>query len=434
MYCKRYCVRTNFVHVELAARHTVKDGSTPPVTFAPSARHAPPVPIEKSSTTEGQTTHRNAFTTAQPNKAYGTMFLRGIVARRAESVSTVPSALMRYFAALPLLTALAFYACSAHALAIVAPAASPTSSTVVRVALAIRNLVAIDEVKESWQVTGLLIAKWSDPSLRYRPSGRGQFHRNLPDSTWKPSLEFTNEDKPTDFRLVDFYVEPDGTVVYTQSFNATLSTDLDLRRFPFDSQRLPLVVQTRGEDLDRTILEADPQDCAVPKRGFVGLSQWNIGSLKTHVGTIEGSASRSTNVEFTLNVRRSPKPYILKFVVPLLLLVIISWVTFWLSHEEFKTKDQLTSAVSTLLIIVAFNITATSFLPRTDYITYIDALLFTCFVFVVISIATIVGIHLVEINHTQERALKARRIAGIVLPVAFLIAQAVLFFQFQIAG
>ena len=133
-------------------------------------------------------------------------------------------------------------------------------------------------------------------------------------------------------------------------------------------------------------------------------------------------------------MRRNSKSYILKFIVPLLLLVIISWVTFWLSHEELKTKDQLQSAVSTLLIVVAFNITATSLLPRTEYITYIDALLFTCFIFVIISIATIVGTHLLQINHSEQRALFVRRLAGVALPVAFVIAQAILFFTFHVAG
>jgi hypothetical protein len=255
----------------------------------------------------------------------------------------------------------------------------------------------------------------------------------VPDASWKPVLEFANEDKPTDFRLVDFNVEPDGTVVYTQTFNATLSTDLDLRRFPFDSQVLPLVVQARGDDLDRTTLRAEPQDSGLPTRAYAGLAQWVPVSLTEYLGTIEGSTSGANDVEFRLKVQRSPKPIILKFIIPLLLLVIISWVTFWLSHEEFKTKDQLTSAVSTLLIIVAFNITATNMLPRTDYITYIDALLFTSFVFVILSIATIVGIHLLQIKRPEAPALMVRRIAGVLLPIAFLITQAVLFFKFHIA-
>ena len=315
----------------------------------------------------------------------------------------------------------------------IATAPTQARSSVIHIGLAIRNLAAIDEVKENWQVAGLLIAKWIVPSLQNRP-GRGAAFRDLPAETWKPHFEFTNEVDPTSFRFVDLYAEPDGTVVYTQTFNATLSTSLDLRRFPFDSQLLPIVVQASGEDLDRTILRPDLQDSALPNRLYAGLAQWVPLSLTERLGTVTGSGFRANDVEFDLKVQRRPKSYIFKFIIPLLLLVFISWITFWLSPEEFKTKDQLQSAVSTLLIIVAFNITASSLLPRTEYMTYIDALLFTSFIFVIISIFTIVVTHLLEINHSEQRALLVRRLAGIVLPVSFVIAQAVLFFAFKIAG
>jgi Neurotransmitter-gated ion-channel ligand binding domain/Neurotransmitter-gated ion-channel transmembrane region len=337
--------------------------------------------------------------------------------------------------AVSLLAALAFYACWASALASsLTNAPTEARPTVVRVGLVIRNLTAIDEVKENWQFTGVLIAKWNDPTFTYTPAKRGHVYRDLPSTIWKPSFEFANEATPTNLRFIDLYAQPDGTIVYTQGFNATLSTNLDLRRFPFDVQLLPLVVQARGDDLDRTILRPDRNDSPLPKQGYAGLSQWVPVSLTEHVAAVAGSASRASDVEFNLSVRRNPKSYILKSIVPLVLLVIISWVSFWLSHEEFKTRDQLQSAVSTLLIIVAFNIAATSQLPRTDYITYIDAFLFACFAFVVLAIATIVGTHLLQINHSEERALMVRRISGFALPVMFLVTQAILFVTFHIAG
>jgi hypothetical protein len=172
----------------------------------------------------------------------------------------------------------------------------------------------------------------------------------------------------------------------------------------------------------------------LPNQNYAALAQWVPVSLTERLVPVAGSASNANAVEFGLKVRRNPNSYIWKFIIPLILLVIISWVTFWLSHEEFKTKDQLQSAVATLLIIVAFNITATSSLPRTEYITYIDALLFTCFIFVVISIATIVGIHLLQLNRSAQRALPVRRLAGVILPIAFVITQAILFFTFHIGG
>ena len=272
------------------------------------------------------------------------------------------------------------------------------------------------------------------PRCGHRPSAKGAVFRELPSSVWKPDFEFANEVVPTNFRFLDFYALPDGTVQYTQAFTATLSTSLDLRRFPFDEQVLPLVVQAAGDDLDRTILRPDRSNTALPKRSYGGLSQWVPVSVSERLDLVEGSAARASAVDFGVNVRRNPRSYELKFIVPLLLLVIISWVTFWLSHEEFKTKDQLQSAVSTLLIIVAFNITASSLLPKTEYITYIDALLFACFIFVMISIATI----------CRDASLASQTLAGSSasdsaggrhrLPIAFIITQAILFLEFRIGG
>jgi len=359
----------------------------------------------------------------------------GVVGLRDECGNIVLPAVKRYFTILFLLVAIVLYACETDGLAsVVGSEPTPARPMVVRVGLVIRNLIAIDDAKENWQVSGLLSAKWTVPSLRFRPRERGQLYRDLPTNMWKPEFEFTNEETPTHFHFVDLYAKPDGTVAYTQTFNATLSSSVNLRRFPFDSQVMPLVVQASGDDIDRTILRPDRQGSALSNRAYVALAQWVPLSLTVSSGTVAGSASQAKDVEFGLKVRRNPKSYILKFIVPLLLLVIISWITFWLSHEEFKTKDQLQSAIATLLIIVAFNITASAVLPRTEYVTYIDALLFTCFIFVVISIATIVGTHLLQINHSEQRALLVRRLAGFVLPVSFVIAQAVLFFAFHIAG
>ena len=137
---------------------------------------------------------------------------------------------------------------------------------------------------------------------------------------WKPDFELTNEETSTNFRSVDLYAKPDGTVVSTQTFTATLSTKFDLRRFPFDSQVLPLVVQASGDDIDRTILRPDRQESGLSNRAYAGLAQWVPLSLSESLGTVAGSASRASDVEFDLKVRRNPRSYVLKFFVPLLLL------------------------------------------------------------------------------------------------------------------
>ena len=191
----------------------------------------------------------------------------------------MPTPFKRSVTVLFLFTACSFYTSAIAARASQA-AAAPTQAhpAVVHVGLVIRNLAAIDEVKETWQVTGLLIARWSNPSLRYSSSGGEQIYRDLPATIWRPSFEFANEVTPTNFRPVDLYAQPDGTAVLTQAFNATLSTNLDLRRFPFDHQLLPLVVQARSDDLDRTILRRLASSVAFAFRfGFEQIPNFSRG-------------------------------------------------------------------------------------------------------------------------------------------------------------
>jgi Neurotransmitter-gated ion-channel ligand binding domain/Neurotransmitter-gated ion-channel transmembrane region len=314
----------------------------------------------------------------------------------------------------------------------VSRAATPTEShpATVRVGVQIRNLAGVDEVKERWEVTGTMIASWRDPSLAYHPHNAGDRDRDVTRATWRPVLVFRNEVQQTRFSNPDIYANSSGTVTYTQDFNAVLSTDLDLRRFPFDSESLPIVVEPSGEDVDRVILAFDPKLSAVPKARYSALAPWKTVALTAHPDT-EQLADRSTRgIAFTLQLHRNSGPYVWKFIVPLVLLVIISWVSFWLSYEDFTTKDQLSAAIATLLIVVAFNLVASNQLPKTNYVTYIDALLFVSFLFVIIAIGFIVAIHLHR--NTVKRALFLRRLAGIALPLSFLITQGLLIASFGI--
>jgi hypothetical protein len=310
-------------------------------------------------------------------------------------------------------------------------AAAPTEShpALVGVGLQISNLAGLDEVKERWEVAGTIVLSWRDPSLAYRPLNRADRNREVARTTWRPTLMFRNEVAQTQFKNPDIYAEPDGTLIYTQDFNAVLSTDLDLRRFPFDRESLPIVIEPAGEDAERVVLRYNANFSSVPKARYAELAQWKTVALTGRPDT-ESLAERSIRgIAFSLEVQRNSRPYIWKFIVPLVLLVIVSWVSFWLSHEEFATKDQLSAAIATLLIIVAFNLVASNQLPKTNYVTYIDALLFASFLFVVIAIGFIVAIHL---QRTHGRALQLRRIAGIALPLSFLVTQALLIVSYKI--
>ncbi len=300
----------------------------------------------------------------------------------------------------------------------------------VAVGIYVDNLVSVDEQRETWQLSGELSERWRDAKLAYHQISSTDSHRDLSGTTWQPALRFSNEAIPATLQDIDLYLTPPGTVVNLKHFNVILSTQLDLRRFPFDKQELPIVIQPRGHDADRIVLSADLRHSGLARTRYAELSQWRNETVTAHAETRRPDDYDMSTLVFLVTLHRGSNSYVWKFILPLFLIVLLSWVSFWLSHEEFKTKDQLATLVSTLLIIVAFNITATASLPRTNYVTYIDAFLLTCFMFVVFAIGAVVASHSLEMRERVQAALHMRRLAGMLLPVTFITTQVGLFAWF----
>ena len=110
----------------------------------------------------------------------------------------------------------------------------------VAVGLYITNFVGIDETRETFEVGGYLTAKWIDPRLvspanaaSDAPATR-MFRMN---QLWTPSIESANSiSHKTSQSLLS--ADRSGLVTYIERFDATLSSDFDLRKFPFDTQNL----------------------------------------------------------------------------------------------------------------------------------------------------------------------------------------------------
>ena len=74
--------------------------------------------------------------------------------------------------------------------------------------------------------------------------------------------------------------------------------------------------------------------------------------------------------EMKIEIARQPIFYILKVIIPLCLIVIMSWLPRWIDPEQSGTNIGIST--SAFLTLVAYLFAITVLLPRVSYVTRID--------------------------------------------------------------
>jgi hypothetical protein len=301
----------------------------------------------------------------------------------------------------------------------------------VRVGLYLLNLVALDEVHQTFTCTGYLTEKWNDPRLSFTSrEGVAEKRYYRKEEIWFPQLQFDNSTAPRTETAYILDVTPGGDAEYVVKFAVTLSTNMALRAFPFDSQDLPVYVRAYAGDADRIALAIDPERSGVSPAPYTPLPLWQTGRMSYRVtGTdpANGSETRS-EIIFAMHVKRDSEYYIFKIFVPLVLMVAISWGALWIPPADLNS--QLVTSVTTVLTLVAFSVAISNVLPPVPYLTFCDMFFLVCFVFVLLSIGEVLIVHGQHRRAGDEVARKIRHATRRLLPPIFVMVMLVFSYIF----
>lgn len=109
----------------------------------------------------------------------------------------------------------------------------------------LRSINWVDDETETFDFTGVLTLTWQDPRQVFDPEIEGiekiyqgtyQFNELSP--AWYPQVVLANEVDLYEKDGVLLRVKPDGTSTLVETINAVVKTKLNLRRYPYDDQRL----------------------------------------------------------------------------------------------------------------------------------------------------------------------------------------------------
>ena len=187
--------------------------------------------------------------------------------------------------------------------------------------------------------------------------------------------------------------------------NAELTVDPDLRRYPFDRHTIQIEIEPKFKNEQELVLVIDPARTRIdPEADLPGWEFIAVSSAVTNKSYVTDEIPYS-RVIFDYGIRRDVASTILKFFLPILLLIVVS-----LSSLLMKTTSRLGLNASMLLAAVMIHWRVVDAIPLVAYTTFLD-------MFMIITYGTLVmvlisGILTMKFMETKDTARAGRSTGG----------------------
>jgi hypothetical protein len=286
----------------------------------------------------------------------------------------------------------------------------------VAVGFLLSDLAAVDEHRETFEFEARLTLRWQDDRQRFDPdefgvqelSYQGNYQFAEVFDGWWPQLILANESGGLESQAVLLRIAPDGAMTLVAEIHAAAETPMQLRRFPFDRQEFHARFEVLGFDTDRVVLVPDSTGSGV-REGGVNIAQWDLRDFRIaraeHLpaGRADGSTTVS-QIVVTLEAARRSAHMLQVVVVPLALLVVLTFAVFWMDHESLG--DRMDISFIGILTVVAYQIIVSDAMPAIGYFTLMTGFLYSTYL--VLAVGVIVNVVVSKLGQAGHRELGHR--------------------------
>lgn len=262
----------------------------------------------------------------------------------------------------------------------------------------IYNLQNLDSSDLQFKMHGLIQMRYKDPRLsfaNYAPSRTQPIlgEASLRNLIWVPHIFLANEHESsvlgTNEKDILTAISPDGTIIISSRVQATLYCWMKLQKFPFDEQFCPTVLESWMYNSSELLLHWEPKEPVAfdPKMHLTEYALQNVWKNETIInadlddlrhGAFAGNYS---SLSFTVHLAREVGYYVMDYFLPSIMIVAISWVSFWLQADQ--TPARTTLGCTTLLSFITLASSQENNLAKVSYIKISEVWFLgcTCFIF-----------------------------------------------------
>ncbi|CAG9558759.1 unnamed protein product [Danaus chrysippus] len=261
----------------------------------------------------------------------------------------------------------------------------------VGVTMYVLSISSVSEVLMDFTLDFYFRQFWTDPRLAYkkRPgvetlSVGSEFIRNI----WVPDTFFVNE-KQSYFHIATtsnefIRIHHSGSITRSIRLTITASCPMDLQYFPMDRQLCNIEIESFGYTMRDIRYKWNEGPNSVGVSSEVSLPQFKVLGHRQRAMEISLTTGNYSRLACEIQFVRSMGYYLIQIYIPSGLIVIISWVSFWLNRNA--TPARVSLGVTTVLTMTTLMSSTNAALPKISYVKSIDVYLGTCFVMVFASL------------------------------------------------
>jgi hypothetical protein len=293
----------------------------------------------------------------------------------------------------------------------------------VKVGLKLQQIVNIDQPNEIMNDVGTLRLDWTDPALAFNPDScnclsrlytENDFNAFLTDVKGKwPDFTFFNQQGNRWILNRIIQVESNGHVNYLERFSTNFQLDFDWTAYPFDTQDFYIKAD---------LLYPESQYVFVPLEGFSeidpsnGEDEFILTDFDTQISTETSSRLVPTSrFSFHFSAPRHLSYYVFRFFVPIFLIIIVSYITFFL--KDYSRRIEI--ATGNLLLFIAFSFSLGDNYPRMGYLTFMDAIMAITFIINTLVVVLNVYFKYLEQKNQREKADRLEAPFNYLYPLAY---------------
>ncbi|XP_072040422.1 gamma-aminobutyric acid receptor subunit beta-2-like isoform X2 [Amphiura filiformis] len=251
----------------------------------------------------------------------------------------------------------------------------------------IASINSISEVNMDYTLSMYFRQYWTDERLAYDMKlGNVSLDGRLAEKIWVPDTYFANDknsfvhDVTVKNRMLRFHF--DGSIAYGMRITTVASCMMDLRHYPMDTQTCTLEIESYGYTVDDVdyYWAHDLESIEGIEKVSQEMAQFTLANYKTTKRIQSFSTGDYPRLQFVFVLKRNIGFFLLQTFTPSILIVVLSWVSFYINHEA--TSARVALGITTVLTMTTISTSLRADLPRISYIKAIDIYVITCFGFV----------------------------------------------------